>query len=136
MNNHQKKAIIDKIVDVLSKNEKVLFAYLYGSIVRGDEATDIDIAVYCVEDVDFHEIAADLKIAFHKKTGLSPDIFDVRILNGILEKGDLFSLLYLKNILGENQLLIDRIADTRSNFLERYGLKYRECEGLFQEVLA
>jgi len=86
--------------------------------------------------VDVHKLSADLKVSLHKKTGLSPDTFDVRILNGVAEQGDLFALFYLKNVLSENRLLIDRAPDVRSDFLERYGLRFRECEGLFQEVLA
>ena len=97
---------------------------------------DIDIAVYSTEHGDFHPLSADLKIALHKKTCLSPDGFDVRVMNGVAEHGDLFGLLYLKNVLSENRLLIDRDLEGRSDFLEQYGLRFRECEGLMQEVLA
>jgi hypothetical protein len=92
--------------------------------------------VYSAEHADFHQLSADLKIALHKKTGLSPETFDVRVLNGVAEQCDVFGLLYLKNVLCENQLLIDRDPEMRSDFLERYALRFRECEGLVQEVLA
>ena len=128
--------LIDSIVKVLSEDDRVLFAYLYGSAAGGGEGNDIDIAVYSAEHADFHQLSADLKIALHKKTGLSPETFDVRVLNGVAEQGDVFGLLYLKNVLCENQLLIDRDPEMRSDFLERYGLRFRECEGLVREVLA
>lgn len=128
--------LIDSIVKVLSEDDRVLFAYLYGSAAVSGAGNDIDIAVFSAEHADFHQLSADLKIALHKKTELSPETFDVRVLNGLAEQGDLFGLLYLKNVLSENRLLIDRDPDSRSSFLERYGLRFRECEGLFQEVLA
>jgi len=128
--------IIDSIVNVLSEDDRIVFAYLYGSAARGGEGNDIDIAVYLAEHADFLQLSADLKIALHKKTGLSPETFDVRVLNGLAEQGDVFGLLYLKNVLSDNRLLIDRDPDARSDFLERYGLRFRECEGLFQEVMA
>lgn len=128
--------LIDSIVKVLSEDDRVLFAYLYGSAADSGAGNDIDVAVYSAEHADCHQLSADLKIALHKKTGLSPETFDVRVLNGVAEQGDIFGLLYLKNVLSENRLLIDKDPDSRSDFLERYGLRFRECEGLFQEVLA
>lgn len=124
------------MVEVLSEDERVLFAYLYGSFALSGGGNDIDIAVYSAGDAGFHELSSDLKIALHKRTGLSPDTFDIRFLNGVAEHGDVFALLYLKNVLSENRLLVDRDPETRSDFLERYGLRYRECEGLIQEALA
>jgi len=127
--------ITDSIIAVLSEDHRVLFAFLYGSVAETGQGNDIDIAVYVASNVDFYELSADLKIALHKKIGLSPDVFDLRVLNGVAERGDVFALLYLKNVLGNNRLLIDRDPETRSEFLERYGIRFRECEGLMQEVL-
>ena len=127
--------ILNPIIDVLSADERVIFAYLYGSAAHGKEANDIDIAVFSTEDENPYVLSSDLKIALYKKTGLPPETFDIRILNGLIENADLFGLLYLKNILSDNQLLVDKSPDIRSHFLERYSFSYRECEGLFQEVL-
>jgi len=132
-----KNDIIEKIQSVLSSDKRVLFAYLYGSIIAaGEKFNDIDIAIYTNEDGNPHELAADLKIALYRATTLSPDGFDIRIINGILEKGDLFGLLYLKNILSENRILVDHAPDVRTDLIERYGTKYRECQGLIQEVIS
>lgn len=136
MNKKLDNTIIDSIIKVLSQDDRVLFAYLYGSTVDNGKGNDIDIAVYSVNQVDFHKLAADLKIALHKATGFPPDIFDVRVLNGVTEQGDIFALFYLKNILSQNHLLLDRAPDIRSDFLERYGFRFRESEGLFQEILS
>jgi hypothetical protein len=37
--------------------------------------------------------------------------------------------------LEDGRLLVNKTHDVHSDFLERYGSKYRECEGLMQEVL-
>ena len=82
------------------------------------------------------ELAVDLKIELSRRTGLPPDGFDIRVLNGVLGSGDLFGLLYLKRVLTDGILLFDKSPDSRSDFIEQYGMKYRECEGLIAEVLA
>jgi predicted nucleotidyltransferase len=122
------------IAAVLSKDERVLFAYLYGSFGETGKGNDIDIAIYAKE-TDFHKLSADLKIALYQETGISADRFDIQILNGLLENGDIFSLLYLKNILTTNLILVDRNRAVRTDFVDRYGTRFRECEGLMQELL-
>jgi len=128
--------IINSITNTLAKDSRVIFAYLYGSMVAEGHGKDIDIAVYSDEQVNPHLLSADLKILLHKSTGLSPETFDIRVINDLLRDGDIFSLLYLKDVLRHNRLLFSRDSETQSNFLEQYGLKYRECEGLIQEVIA
>lgn len=124
------------IIEVLAGDDRVLFAFLYGSVVEEGQENDIDIAVYAVPETNFFELSADLKVALNKRIGLPPDVFDVRIINDLVEQGDLFGLLYLKNVLSSNRLLIDRNPEVRAEFLEQYGTRFRECEGLIQEVLS
>ena len=130
------KNLINATIKVLSENDGILFAYLYGSALSGCKGNDIDIAVYAKSSENPHQLSSDLKITLHKETGLAPDAFDIRILNDMNERADLFGLLYLRNVLEDSRLLIDKDPDVRSDFLERYGLRFRECEGLIQEVLA
>ena len=128
--------MVDAVIQVLGRDDRVIFAYLYGTMLSEGQGNDIDIAVFSDGQSDGHLLSADLKIDLHKKTGHPPDTFDIRILNGIIEKGDLFALLYLKNVLEGVQVLVNKVPDVHAGFLERYGLKFRECEGLIQEVLA
>jgi predicted nucleotidyltransferase len=128
--------ILDALVKAISRDERVVFAYLYGSCIHGLRSNDVDIAVYAKADEDPHLLSADLKIALHRETGVSPDYFDVRVLNGMDAHCDLFGLLYLRDVLEEGRVLTDKDPDIRSDFLERYGSRFRECEGLIQEVLA
>ena len=114
----------------------MVFAYLYGSSSDSDEYNDIDIAVYSTAGSDPFRLSADLKITLAEKTGKSPDKFDVRMINHLLRKGDLFALLYLKDVLSLGKLLIDNSFKDRASFIESFSMKYRECEGLIAEVCA
>ena len=120
----------------LSRHGAVLFAYFYGSAAHRGEGNDIDIAVFWKADVEPHRLSANLEIDLSKTTGLAPDIFDVRILNGLEEHSDLFGLLFLRDVLNNGRVLIDADPNLRSEFLERYGSRFRECEGRIQEILA
>jgi predicted nucleotidyltransferase len=124
------------IRQVLAQNPAVVFAYLYGSATSTAEYNDIDIAVCSTTESDPFRLSADLKIAFADKTGTSPDTFDVRVINHLLRIGDMFSLLYLKDVLSHGKLLIDKNFQVRGSFIEAFSMKYRECEGLIAEVCA
>lgn len=127
---------IHTLTRVLSEAPGVAFAYLYGSSASGKPGNDIDIAVFLNSDEDPHRVSADLKHQLYKQTGLSPDAFDIRVLNEIIVHGDIFGLLYLKNVLENGRVLVDKTPEVRADFLEHYGTRYRECEGLIREVLA
>jgi predicted nucleotidyltransferase len=121
---------------VLEHNSSIVFAYLYGSSQVSDLYNDIDIAVYSKDDPPPLGLSVDLQIALSAKTGKAPDQFDVRVINRLLQKGDLFALLYLNDVLNRGRLLIDNDFEQRASFIEAFGMKYRECEGLIAEVLA
>jgi predicted nucleotidyltransferase len=126
---------LNAIRAVLAQNPSIVFAYLYGSSQDSDLYNDIDIAVYSKDDPPPLDLSVDLQIALSEKTGKAPDHFDVRVVNHLLQHGDLFALLYLKNVLNRGRLLIDNNFQQRAAFIEAFGMKYRECEGLIAEVL-
>jgi predicted nucleotidyltransferase len=75
------KTLNRKIIrDILAKDERVLFVYLYGSFTEAEEYRDLDIAVYSKAGYDALRLSTDLKIALHEHTGMSPDFFDVRVI--------------------------------------------------------
>ena len=123
------------IQDVLASDERVVFAYLYGSFTETEAYRDVDLAVYAAAGQDPFRLSPDLKIALHERTGIAPDVFDVRVINNLVAQGDLFALLYLQRVFEKNILLVDKDVDRRTDFLEQYSMKYRECEGLLDEVL-
>ena len=128
--------MVEVIKNVLKQQSSVVFAYLYGSSMDSDSYNDIDIAIYAIPESDPFRLSADLKLALAEKTGKSPDLFDIRVINHLLKKGDLFSLLYLKEVLSLGSLLIDNNFSERAAFIEAFGMKYRECQGLIAEVCA
>ena len=122
---------------VLSANPRVIFGYLYGSYLEDSAgARDVDIAVYSSPGTDPFVLSADLKISLYHATGDPADRFDVRVINEVVAKGDLFSLVFLRRLFETGILLLDRDSDIRGDFLEAYGMKYRECEGLIGELLS
>jgi len=127
---------LNAIRTVLAKDASIVFAYIYGSSKDSDVYNDIDIAVYSTDDSAPLRLSADLKIALSEKTDRAPDRYDVRVINHLLQKGDLFALLYLREVLSCGTLLTDNDFKLRSDFIEAFGMKYRECEGLIAEVLA
>jgi len=128
--------MVNTIRQVLAQNPSVVFAYLYGSSTDAGAYNDIDIAVYSANECDPFTLSADLKITLAEKTGKSPDMFDVRVINHLLRKGDLFALLYLRDVLSRGELLVDDSFQDRASFIEAFNMKYRECEGLIAEVCA
>jgi predicted nucleotidyltransferase len=126
---------IRNIEETLSRDPRVIFAYLYGSFTDQGDSRDVDIAVYAKPGSSPLLLSAELKIALSESTGLAPDLFDIKIINGLLEHGDLFSLLFLKRLFESHKVLADKDYDLRTGFLEGYNIKYRECEGLFDEIL-
>ena len=126
---------IRNLEETLSRDPRVIFAYLYGSFTDLGDSRDVDIAVYAKPGSNPLLLSAELKIALSESTGLAPDLFDIKIINGLLEHGDLFSLLFLKRLFESHRVLADKDYDLRTGFLEGYNIKYRECEGLFDEVL-
>jgi uncharacterized protein len=127
---------LSPIRTVLAANPAVVFSYLYGSAKDSDSYRDIDVAVYSIDDCDPLRLSADLKLDLSARTGRPPDQFDVRVINHLLQKGDLFALVYLRDVLNDGILLADRDFQKRAEFIEAFGMKYRECEGLIAEVLA
>ena len=131
-----REKLIDDVIKVLTRDDRVIFAYPYGSMVCEGTGNDIDLAVFPEGQADSFSLAVDLKIDLHKAAGMPPDAFDVRVIGNLFETGDIFSLLYLRNVLEGGRILVDKDHDVRADFLERYGIKVRECEGLIREVWA
>ncbi len=130
-----KKSLIKEIAQICESDERVVFAYLYGSAVISDNYRDIDIAIFMQNCDNPFVLTSDLRYALYKKTGIVADMFDIQIINDIPAKGDIFALLYLKNIFESGFLIVDKLPIVRADFIERYGTKYRECEGLIAEVM-
>ena len=52
--------MVDAIVKVLANDDRVIFAYLYGSMVCEGTGNDIDLAVFPESQADSYSLAVDL----------------------------------------------------------------------------
>lgn len=131
----EKEYLEEHLREILFHDERVLFAYLYGSFTEEGPYQDIDMAVYAMPEAQSFSLPSDLKVALAEQTRISPDIFDIRAINELLTHGDLFALCYLQRVFEKKLVLVDKDVEARTDFLEQYNLKYRECKGLLDEVL-
>jgi uncharacterized protein len=121
------KFIHHLISKVMEKDQRVVFAYLYGSTIHEEQYRDIDIGIYMSGGEDPQELSSDLKIALSAETAIPPDQFDVQIINNA------DNLLYLEQVLN-GQLLVDKDTDLRGDFIESFSMRYREAEGILREA--
>lgn len=129
----EKERILHLIKEILSKDNRIVFAYAYGSFVKEESFRDIDVGIYVKNrDDNPFVISSDIQIQLSrvaKKGGanLTADHFDVRIINDA-------PFTFLKRVFKEGILLVDNDPDLRTDIVEYVSLKYRECAGLLAEA--
>lgn len=128
-----REKIIPAVKNVLEPDDRLVFAYLYGSFIRGETFRDIDVAVY-LRDPNHNpfQVSSDLKECISRSlrgagVAADADLFDVAILNSA-------PFTFLKRIFVEGLLLIDRDPEIRTDLIEYVSMKYRECAGLMGEA--
>jgi predicted nucleotidyltransferase len=129
----EKEKILNLIKEVFRQEERVVFAYAYGSFTQNKSFRDIDIGIYVknIGESPF-AITSDIKtelsrLAKRGNLNFTADQFDVKILNDA-------PFTFLKRIFKEGVLLVDRDPDLRTDLVEHVSLKYRECAGLLSEA--
>ena len=63
----EKEQLIEKIENVLSGCNDVVFAFLYGSFQTSESHRDIDIALYVSDDIQSSSLTVDLQISLARK---------------------------------------------------------------------
>lgn len=129
----EKERVLNLIKDGLIQDERVIFAYVYGSFIREDSFRDIDIAIYVKNpEENLHVFSSEIKTQLFylaKGEGLNfiPDQFDVRVINDA-------PFTFLRRVFKEGILLIDLDPDLSTDLIEYVSSKYRECAGLLIEA--
>jgi predicted nucleotidyltransferase len=129
----KKEIILNLIREVLIKDDRLVFAFAYGSFVTEESFRDIDIGIYVKnKEENPFIISSDIKTQLShlaKKRGLDfiADHFDVKVINDA-------PFTFLKRIFKEGVLLADNDPDLRTDVVEHVSLKYRECTGLLAEA--
>lgn len=129
-----KETLIRIIKGVIARDERVIFAYLYGSFVRGESFRDIDLALYVKKETSDNPfiIISDIKSelffqARKEHLNIPADQFDVQIMNEA-------PFTFLRRIFQEGILILDRGPDLRTDVVEYVSFQYRECAGLLAEA--
>jgi predicted nucleotidyltransferase len=128
-----REKLLKLLREVLAKDERVIFAYIYGSFVKGQSFRDIDIGIY-IKDSEENPlvISPDIKtqlsrVVKRESMGFTADQFDVQIINHA-------PFTFLKRVFKEGILLVDRDPELRTDLVEYVSSKYRECAGLLAEA--
>jgi predicted nucleotidyltransferase len=129
----EKERVLHLIKRALRQDERVVFAYLFGSFVSEKSFQDIDMGIYIKNPEESpYVISSDIKSRLShlaKEEGLNfiADQFDVRTINDA-------PFTFLNRVFREGILLVDRDPDLRTDVIEQVSIKYRECAGLLAEV--
>jgi predicted nucleotidyltransferase len=128
-----KKKMINLLTNALAKDDRVVFAYAYGSFIKEQSFRDIDVGIYVKnpEENPFvisSDIKTQLSRIFKKENiDLPADQFDIQIINHA-------PFTFLKRVFKEGILLVDHDPELRTDLVEYVSLKYRECAGLLAEA--
>jgi predicted nucleotidyltransferase len=128
-----RERFIAAVKNVLEQDQRLVFAYIYGSFVRAEAFRDVDVGVYLRDSVENpFGVSFDVKERISRSLRSSgidveADLFDVKILNDA-------PFTFLKRVFVEGILLLDRDPDRRTDLIEYVSVKYRECTGLLAEA--
>ncbi len=116
----ERKKLESNIVDILSEEDIVQFAYLYGSFLKG-RFNDIDIVVYLKEEFsekDIIEFEMSKEVELSKKLGYEVDL---RILNGR-------KIVFLHQVLKNGELLVCSDEKKRVEFESKVYSEYLDIK--------
>ncbi len=127
----EREKVIANLSDIMSKDKKILFAYLHGSFVAEDQFNDLDIAVYFTDMPASELLAYELKLEDIIETKLKIPI-DLKSLNSapvsfcymVLKKG-------IKLIVNDDQRRVAFEMATYSQYFDFLPFRRR----YLQEVL-
>src|SRR3989338_1989547 len=111
-----RKGIVEIIKDYLSDKKDIIFAYIHGSFAEGSSFKDIDIAIFRGKPINTIEFESDLSYELTEKTGYP---VEVRVINNA-------HVAFQMAVLRKGRLLLSRVDDVRTDFIENVGRRYRE----------
>lgn len=122
----EKKEIISSLVSFLERDERIIFAYIFGSFADPEIPffRDIDLGVYVrdYKDTDWEKYEIDLPLELQRSFEHRYP-FDVIVLN----RADIF---LVKNVI-EGELLFTKDEDLWSDFVEKALLRYLDIAPVF-----
>jgi predicted nucleotidyltransferase len=123
MSQTEKDRITSLISHKLDSDERVIFAYLYGSFVCGNFFRDIDVFVYIRNDEDTFVTQSSIRDNIYESVinagfHIGIDDFDVRVINDAPYD-------FVIDILDKGTLLVDKNRRLRTDYIERISDQYR-----------
>jgi len=124
---HSQRQIIGAIAKYLNAIDSVIFAYIFGSFARGEDFSDIDVAIYLRDNFDKSplEIEFEMEDRIEELTGHP---VDVRILGRA-------PISFVFQVIKDGLLIKDDNPDTRSDFEGLIFKKNSECARFRNEYL-
>lgn len=122
----RKKKLLDLITDILSKDNKIVFAYAHGSFVKSNRFRDIDIALFVEGEGGFF-FESDLSAKLTHAVGYE---VEARTINDA-------PVAFQTAVIRDGLLLFSKNEVKRADFIERVGKHYREYNhfrNLFLEI--
>lgn len=121
-----KQPIIEKLTEFFSRQEKVIFAVIFGSFLNEEGFRDIDIAVLLEEDYDLLTVGS-LQAKSEMIAGIRTDIV---IANGLYEKDPAFA----RDVTCTGKLIFTRSNETYIDYKEKSLLWYFDTEYLRKQT--
>lgn len=127
--------LLCRIKKVIESEEQIIFSYIFGSFLHSENFNDIDIGVYCSEEIlkNPYDFTSTLKLRLSEATNLPPDFFDITVINYCLSSDRADSLLILSEIFN-GLLLTKRLPDLWTEIVEQVSSQMRESEGIIREA--
>ena len=124
----KKRAIQENIAAKFQSKELVVFAYIFGSFVSGDDGfNDIDVAVYLSDLGGKRPLEFELELEGELETVTRIQV-DVRVINTA-------PLTFVYNVLKNGVVLVDRDPLHRADFEGRICKEYFDFRHLREEYL-
>jgi predicted nucleotidyltransferase len=120
----EKNHITSLISRILNQDERVIFAYIYGSFVCDTIFRDIDVFVYIRKDENAFATQSSIRDNLYEEVShagfhnIGIDDFDVRVINDAPYD-------FVIDILDKGILLVDKNRDFRTDYIERISDQYR-----------
>lgn len=113
----EKQKLVKEIASQIEKRENIMFAYIFGSFVREERFSDIDIGIFCENSEKIDSLRFELELE-GEINSLTKFPVDVRIINHA-------PLSFAYHVIKEGMVIKDEDSDLRSDFegmiFKKYG---------------
>ena len=115
---NEKQRLVKKIASRIKKRENIIFSYIFGSFVRDDKFSDIDIGIFCRETENIDFLSFEFKLEEEINSIIKFPV-DVRIINHA-------PLSFVFNVIKEGMLIKDEDPNERADFEGMIFKKYAD----------